>query len=440
MAELVTINLALQATPTPTQDFGISQIFTTDSPTDTTFAKGSSRSYSSLTALSADFSTSSATYKKAQKLLGQNIVPTSFRVYRRKDEVASVQTITYTGSLVSGSNVTGVVNGTTVDVDYDTSSSATMTAIASAIDAVEGVASAVASGAVITVTATTGWQLSLSGFECTGGTNPPDVTLAISTAGVTQAVDVSDSILEKESWYNALTTSTNKGAKQALISGINSYAKFCIVQSTEAHILTSDTDDIMTWLKDNSYQNCLIFYTSDETKHVDAMLAGRWLPKKPGKDRPSRVVLIGSTPDTLTDNEIENITNKNGNYFYNNNNKNFSREGKTPSGYYADTIRNKHYMQSVLHNKAFDWIFDDGSGSDKRNYTDKEIRALCSVLDEELEKMSPDIVFPGAKMNPPSYASIDTADITARKLPDLPFKATVTNGIEQIVINGVLQF
>jgi hypothetical protein len=87
--------------------------------------------------------------------------------------VANVNTITLTGTFVTGNSIVPTVNGVALAaVPYDTTSAQTLTDIATAIAAVTGIASAVANLGVLTVTAHEGYAAVVS-LAVTGGASQP---------------------------------------------------------------------------------------------------------------------------------------------------------------------------------------------------------------------------------------------------------------------------
>jgi len=98
--------------------------------------------------------------------------------------VREVSTITLDADLVASNTITITVNGTALSaINYATSHAATLTAIATAIQATAGVLTASASGRVITVTgANPGDPFTLTSSAITGGSSQATVTVAESTA------------------------------------------------------------------------------------------------------------------------------------------------------------------------------------------------------------------------------------------------------------------
>lgn len=100
--------------------------------------------------------------------------------------------LVFSADLVSSNSVAGTVNGTALTATvYATSHAATMAAIATKIEAIDGVASATVGGAndrTITVLAEDGTAISASGFVVTLGASQATVTQTNTTTDVFQGV------------------------------------------------------------------------------------------------------------------------------------------------------------------------------------------------------------------------------------------------------------
>ena len=97
--------------------------------------------------------------------------------------VREVSTITLSADLVASNAIVVTVDGTALSaINYATSHAATLTAIATAIQATAGVLTAVASGRVITVTGANPGDPFAIGMTITGGASQATVTVAETTA------------------------------------------------------------------------------------------------------------------------------------------------------------------------------------------------------------------------------------------------------------------
>lgn len=330
---------------------GYPVILTNDAP-NASYGSDITKRYSinSLSTVGTDFGTGSATYKAFQNAAKQSPKVKYIYVAKRTAAVATVKTITITDTILSGQTVALSVNGTAVSVVFASSSSATMDSLATAIAAVEGIASAAHSTGVITVTATAEWVLTVGDVSVTGSGTKPTFAVATSTPGRTVQDDIADIVAENNTPYLFYLTSAYKGTLAAAAEYIETLKKIAFLQTNDSAVKSSSSTDIGSLLKAADYTRTAVFYTSDTTKHWPMALAALCLAYAPGAVMFNGKVLTGITGDDLTDAEIGYLEGKNVNNYVINT---LGSEGMVLKGVMADgnqihATRDQDYFQSGL--------------------------------------------------------------------------------------------
>ena len=395
------------------------------------------RKYTNLTGVTDDFATSTDEYKMAQKLFGQTPRPPSILIGKRTAAVATVVTLTFSGPLAATHVVAGTVNTTPVSEAFDTDNATTLANIAAAIQADEGVVTAVSNGTnLITITAVTEWVLTVGTFTVTG-TAPPTVTNATTVTGRTVQDDIDDVIDENNDWYGLLLTTTNKGAILAAANRMEAEIKLGFYRSDESGIDSpSSTTDLAKRLDNAALNRAALMYAQGNiTDYPDAAWVGRTFPINPGSSRFALRELAGVTVDNLNDTEKSAVHDKNANTYTEVGGKGITQEGKTSGGDFIDTVRDIDYLQVRL----TEAIFDLFTRVEKIPYTDAGVRTLVGEIEASLQQRIDDGVVTDFTVTAPKVADVSTVDKANQLLPDVEFTATYAGGIHKIIINGLIQ-
>lgn len=439
MGKLVTVTISRDTTPLQEANFSIPCLFSNDTPDDNTFAQGTSRSYSGdddgLASVGVDFGTSSDTYKAVQALLSSTNKVAEFRIYLREDVIAKEKTITFSVDIATGQTINGTVNGIALTAtSYSVSHAATLGALATKIANIEGVLSATVASRTITVVADDEWDLSLTSFAVTGG-SAVTVTIATTEAGHTQADDIANANTENKDWYTMLSTSVNKGAIRCSAAAIQSLIKIAFFNTADSDVKSNTAGNVLAKLKANNYDRTAILYTHDSSEFSACAWAGRHLPFKNGETIFALKTLSGVTVDeTMTNTQIDNILNNNGNAYIEELGKALIKEGKMVNGDYIDIIRDLDYMTSQLTLRLFDLITSD----EKFGYTDENICRADSVMRTFFnEAFQAGIIRDNYTTTPPKVSSIPVNVRANRHLPDIPFTFELQGAIQSMAITGV---
>lgn len=435
--KIVEVVISRQTTPLNEKSFSIAEIFSSDESIDSTFLTSTSRNYTDLISVAADFATNTETYKAAQALMSQENKPSEFRIFRREAAVQQVKTVAFNIPIVAGQVIKAVVNGTALtDTPFQTDSAITLGNLRGKIAAVEGVSSAVLTVNSIAVTAVLEWDLSLSSFSIV---NPASTTVTITntTAGHTIADDLAVASAENKDWYLMLPTTANKGAILAAAKSIEGMVKMAIFMTADSDCKTSVNTDIMSKLKANAYSRSIIMYTHDTSEHINSAWAGRVLPLKPGKVVFGLKTLAGVTVDpNLLSTAINNIAAKNGNFYTEELGKNLTKHGKVAGGDFADVIRDLDYVQAQLILAIFMLI----TYQDKFDYTDENILVVDQVMKSVFEKAFENgIIQDDYITKPPRAVDVPVNTRANRLLPDLPFTLKLKGSIQAASLAGIVK-
>lgn len=433
---IVQLTVTKESTVVSEASFGIPCIFSNGTPLDVTFTSGS-RTYSSLTALSADFGISTDTYLAAAALMGQDVKPVSFRVFLRGAEVAPIKTATLTGALSAGHKINAVINGVALtETEFADTSPATVAALAAKIAAIPGVASAVKEigDLIITVTATAGYTLSMT--FTTSGTAAPTIAVATSNAGYTIADDIAAAIADKTDWYTAHLTVADSHVIKIASETINSYKRMGFFRSLESGIFTTSTTDIASVLQDSASSRTVLFATKDVTDFQDCAWAGRCLPIDPGQGRWGLRKLSGVTVDSLTDSEISNLLGKNANCYTEIGGVNLiNKNAKAMSGDAVETTRNIDYLESRIVTEVFTHIVD----KEIIYFTDADAQTVVDKLKYALSYCAKKgIIKEDFVVTAPKVIDVSATDRRNKLFPDISFTANGKGSIENVVIAGTV--
>lgn len=255
------------------------------------------REYSTLAELAADgFSTSGETYLAASAILAQTPHPTTFKIGAiPTDHTDNTQTITWSGDFVASNAIAGSVtaNGSTtnINVNFTSDQATTITAVATAIDAIAGVSASVTGSREITVVADPdviySGVITIGNFTVTGGASQATETVTTTVAGTFEGSWLNDISGDDSDWYcllyPATNASTQAGANRLYrAAGLVETAspdKVFIAQSAQASIASGGASAITTLLAALNYNRTAIIYHETTTEHLAAGWASRVLAR-----------------------------------------------------------------------------------------------------------------------------------------------------------------
>ena len=168
------------------------------------FGSSRVRTYTGLTGVAADFSTSDIEYKLAADYFGQEPTPATLKigVY---SPVAFVGEFAFDGTM-SSESLACDVNGQAVSAAFNTDLTTTVGDLATAIAALDDVATAVVSGTVgvdlkITVTATVGYSLTITNIVVPGTVTQSEFSITNESTAETYNEALNAIVLEDPGFY-----------------------------------------------------------------------------------------------------------------------------------------------------------------------------------------------------------------------------------------------
>lgn len=117
--------------------------------------------------------------------------------------------------------------------------------------------------------------------------------------------------------------------------------------------------------------------------------------------------------------------------------------GKTIGGEWADITQVMDFVEARLKERIWSLLVD----KDRIPYTQEGINLLANAVEAELHRLarSPYNIIatningrPLCRVIPPLREEIDSLEVRNRRIPDLPFEATVAGAVKQITVNGIL--
>lgn len=417
--------------------YNMAILFSSETPV-AGYTTNKTKKYTDTDSVGKDWGTASETYKRALAYFSQDPKPTALRISKTSAVTATVKTITFTDVLVTGNAINGIVNGIPLaETIFNTDHAATMTAIAGKIALVSGIASATASGNVITVTATTHYTMDLASFEVTGGASRADVNLATTTAGVSIADDIASAIAEINDWYAILMTSNNAGDIMSMAKKIETLAKIGIFTSTQAEIYDANsTADIAYQLKIRKFNRTALIYHVNPSEGLDAGITGKELADPPGASiwAIKEVAGVSFSPE-LDAGLIAIIKGKNCNCYPKIGDGGLFHYGTMASGVSIELIRDTDYLNSELTQATFNLF----KTTKKIPYSNMGVAQVVGTLQMVFKRLQKDEeVIESYTITPPDLTTVSDADKAEHIMPNVAFTATLVKGTKRVVLRGTV--
>ena len=407
------------------------------------------RSYASTTEVAVDWATSTDAYLMAAAIFAQDPAPEEIKISTEGTRVAQVQTLTFSAALVAANVIDGIVDGVALaSTTFATDNATTLAAIATLIQATDGVSTAVSNGTdTITVTAqNAGIPVTLTGFLVTLGASQATIATATTTASHGIADDIEEIIDEDDDWYFLAWNEQVKAYQKAAGDVIEALNKQYVTVSSDADVASAtETDDTAYYFINSTLQRSRVFYSTDATEFADCALMGKIAPYDPGATVARYQELSGITADELTSTETGALDGKYAFYYGTIGGRNVVMEPLRTDGYYMDTIRDRDYVRSYVQENLTLFVINESQAGRKIPYTqaginvfENQLRGILSYL----EKTKKVITFEGIDEEDrvvfPVIGDVSAADKAARTLNDGSFTCKLQGAIYKFVISGLL--
>lgn len=425
IAEVVKVTITRGTKTITRAGFGIPLILSSDA----TFS--GVRTYTSITALEADFASSTAVWKAAARLFGQDRKPSKIKVAKRLATVAQVDTVTILNNTVAPFTITIGSDAYTFTPTVETIAQI-RTALKALINAdvtKHGVTAGDGGASEITLTGTAGW-----GFTATATANMTNVhtTANVGVVGDLQAAQASD-----DDFYAVILTSRAKGDILSLAEAIETRRKIFLACTADAAVKSNSTNNVAAILKGKSYARTALMYSGDNASMPEAAWAGACLTLDSGSETWKFKSLTGITTDVLTDTEVAALKLNNVNMYRTFAGLGMTSEGQVAVGEFIDVIRFVDWLQAQIEEQTFILL----NSNPKIPFTDNGVAMVYNVINQQLQR---GINVGGLKADPapeifaPKVADILSADRAARLLPDVTFNAQLAGAIHFTEIDGVV--
>lgn len=392
------------------------------------------RFYEDMDGVSTDFTSSDEEYKAATAAFSQNPRPSRLAIGRAESLVAGVYLLDCNQAMAGADSISVTVNGTVC-------TASTLAALATAIDAVAGVASAVVAGTpdfTITITADLGTPLTVSGLAITT-TLGLTATLTNPTPEKTVVTALDAIALESDDYYALVLTIQALASQVAAAAWIEARRKIFFARSNDANVKSAgSTTDIAYLLKAAAYDRSVVIAHYPSTDDfIDAGWLGKMLPEDPGSATFKFKTIAGATVDILSASESTAVKGKNGNTYETVGGVNITSEGVVASGEFIDIIIGIDWLQARIQERVYAKLVQNK----KIPFTDagvavieNEVRAqLKQAVSVGLLAASPEFT-----VTVPKVVDVSPADKALRYLPGITFAATLAGAIHKTQIRGTV--
>lgn len=446
ISNVVSVSISTSAGGIQQTGYGVINILTDEDTYDT---GERTRSYASITEVAGDWATSSDAYLMAAAIFAQEPAPETVKISTEAARVAQVQTIVFSGDLITSNVVNGTVDGVALTATtFATDNATTLAAIATKIQATDGVSTAVSDGShTITVTAqNAGLPVVLSGFAVTLGASQATVAITTTTPSHGIADDLDEIIDADDDWYFLGWNEQGKAYQKAAGDYIEALNKQYVTVSSDADVKdATQTDDTAYYFKANTLQRSRVIYAGDATEFSDAALMGKIAPYDPGATVCRYQELSGITADELTSTEIAALNTKYAFYYGTIGGRNVVMEPLRTDGYYLDAIRDRDYVRSYVEENLTLFVINESQAGRKIPYTqaginsfETQLRGILSYLEKTKQVISFEGIDEEDRVVFPVIGDVSAADKAARTLNDVSFTCKLQGAIYKFVISGLL--
>lgn len=387
------------------------------------------RAYNELSEVAVDFATSTAEYKAAARIFGQNPRPPSLLIGRAALKPTMRWAVTPTA--VNGYTYRMTVNGQAVSFTAD--SSATVTEV---IAGLKAAIDALALG-ITTSDQTTHLRIlaNTAGVFFSVGSMDPNLSIAQDHADPGIATDLAAIALERNDWYGLITTANSKALVDAAAAWAVPAKKLYVAQTQDHAVIntiSSGTDDVGESQASAANDVALIFSpTTDDFADAGAM--GRLFPYEPGTETWKFKTLTGVPATTFTATQRTNMRAKKVNFYEATAGVNMLEEGYCSSGKFIDLVRWLHAIESRLGTD----VFGAQASAIKIPYTDRGFETIAGKIRGRLQlEEQAGAIDAGWEVIVPTAAGQTSANRSARHATGFKFNATYAGAIHKVSIAG----
>lgn len=386
---------------------------------------------------------SSLEYKAASAVFAQNPSCTRVAIGHRGSTVVATL-----GGTLTGGTISYTVNGVTGSVSYTTDIATTLGLLATAIQAIDGIATASVNSPAVTITPDAHAVIGISLVVHGAGGNTGAFTYA-TTETETIAVALPDIEEAQPDWYGLILTSRNTTDVSSAAAWTESAnMKVFVTASSDSNLLSSgDTTSIGYLFKNLGYLKTQVRYSAKAaTEYPDAALLGKILPYNPGSYTTAFKSLADVSTDLLTTDQRTAAFAKNVDVYEYVGGVNITRNGKVAEGEYLDVMIFVDWLTA----RCTEAVYSILVSNLKVPYTDSGIASVENALTQPLKAgqnaggISPEAYddqkkqIGGFYIVTPRLQDVPSADKATRTLNNVKFVAFLAGAIHVVQIQGTV--
>ena len=395
------------------------------------------RTYTSLQGVAADFAAASPEYQAANAAFAQNPAPQKIKIGKVAQLVAGVGNVTLAQAPVAANDISVTVNDQPISVTFTGSAAQTMAALAQAIAAVPGIASATVDAVnpnMVDIQATLGYEFSLTNATLTGGGT---IAATVTTPAVTWTEGINAPQIQDDAWYSLVITDPTDANILNVAAWTEAQEKIFGASSADAAILTGSTTDVASVLQAKGYDRTFLMYHATAGEFPEAAWLAGQLINPPGSATWAFKALAAVTPDTLTQTQINAAKGKNCNLYLAVAGVKITDPGIMAGGHYIDTTFGLDWLQSSIQADVFALL----ATTKKIPYTDGGAQQVASVVRTDLNRAIAQGVLANdgsLVLNVPKVGNQTETDRTNRYFPDITFSANLAGAIQKVQVRGTV--
>jgi hypothetical protein len=449
LSDIVSVTIDKQTATVSRTGFGVPMILSAEAEEDERFA-GDSKIYTALDQLGStgdDFDTDGVTYLKAAKLFSQNPKPRQIVIGKRN--TLPTPTINMIPIAVGETAYEITITGRGVADTFTYTSDDTPTIA----EIITGMVALINAGTqdVLATNNGPGTSMDVETAASPGGASAPGKPFTIEydrslwtvqniTADPGLATDIDtvrNSLTGNDDWYCLLLDSSGEAEILAAAAKIETLFKIFLGVTSDADVLTSSTNDVISQLQALNYDRTAVMWHEDPHEGAEAAWGGQLLPQDPGSETWAYKTLTGIAASNLTPSEIAFLEGKNGNHYQEIASVSVTRDGRMVSGEWIDVTRGLDFVVARIRENVFSRLVN----LPKIPMTNRGISVVESEVRGVLRLGVSQGIFtddPAPTVTVPDVSDIDANDRANRILPDVEFTAQLAGAIHTVVVQGVV--
>lgn len=311
---------------------------------------------------------------------------------------------------------------------------AQMTAIASAINALDVAVTATAAATYVDVASASG---ATHTYETTALAGV--MTMTDQGGDTNVSTDLAAFSAFDDDFYGVAIDTTTEADNLEAAAWIETRKKIFAALAHDAAVVDgASTTDIASDLEAANYARSHLSWTRKVGNLIQVALLASRSTANPGSDTWAYKALRGVTTDKLSTSEENALIAKNANYYTTLKGEPSTLNGVSPAGEFIDVVRGTDWLISRIQDRCLGALL----ANEKIDYDEGGIAVFASEVAGQCEEaMTPAYRFlSDYTVIVPDLEDIGTDDKAARILRELNFTGTIRGAIHKLVINGTLSF